>query len=147
MTAAGDVELRILRRPPPELRARLDRRLAEFNRRRVGRSEARLFGAVYVDAATEREIAGLYAQSYWGWMCVDELWVDARRRGRGLGRRLMEAAEEEAVARGCRGMWVDTWSWQARGFYEKLGFEVFGAIEDFPPPHGRFFLKKRLDGG
>lgn len=140
----GAAELQILRRPPPQLRERLDRRLTEFNRRRVDRSEARTFGAVFVDRETRREVAGLYAHSYWGWMYVDELWVDARRRGQGLGRRLMAAAEEEAVARGCRGMWVDTWSWQARGFYEKLEFQVFGEIEDFPPPHRRLFLKKRL---
>lgn len=140
----GPAELQILRRPPPELRHRLDRRLTEFNRRRVGRSDARTFGAVFVDPGTHREVAGLYAQSYWGWMYVDELWVDARRRGQGLGRRLMAEAEEEAAARGCRGMWVDTWSWQARGFYAKLGFELFGEIEDFPPPHRRLFLKKRL---
>jgi len=67
-------------------------------------------------------------------------------RGAGLGRRLIKQAEEEAVRRGCRGVWLDTFSWQARGFYEKLGYSVFGTIDDYPPGHQRFFLKKVIGG-
>ncbi|MGC6728099.1 hypothetical protein ACP0GO_26835, partial [Escherichia coli] len=43
-------------------------------------------------------------------------------------------------------MWLDTYSFQARGFYEKLGYTVFGTIDDFPPGHQRFFGRKRLEG-
>jgi ribosomal protein S18 acetylase RimI-like enzyme len=46
----------------------------------------------------------------------------------------------------CRGMWLGRFSFQARGFYEKLGFLVFGEIENYPPGHSRVSLKKRLDG-
>ena len=136
--------IRVLRRPPRALRARLNARLTEFNRRRVGRSGAGTFAAVIADPASGRELAGLWAERYWGWMYVDQLWVDGRHRGRGFGRRLMATVEAEARARDCHGLWLDTWSWQAQGFYEKLGFTVFGTLEDFPPPHRRLFLRKRL---
>ena len=46
---------------------------------------------------------------------------------------MMAQAETEAITRGCRSMWLDTYAFQARGFYERLGFSVFGQI-DGPPP-------------
>jgi hypothetical protein len=54
----------------------------------------------------------------------------------------MNEAEAEAIRRGCRGAWLDTFSFQARGFYERPGYSIFGTIENFPPGHRRFFLKK-----
>jgi hypothetical protein len=48
------------------------------------------------------------------------------------------------MRRGCHGVWLDTFTFQARGFYERLGYSVFGAIEDYPPGHSRHFLKKDL---
>jgi ribosomal protein S18 acetylase RimI-like enzyme len=51
-------------------------------------------------------------------------------------------AEQEAKARGCRGVWLDTYSFQARGFYERLGYAVFGTLDDYPPGQSRIFLHK-----
>jgi len=56
----------------------------------------------------------------------------------------MNLAEQEADRRGCIGVWVDTHSFQAPGFYERLGYSPFGVIEDYPPGHSRLFLQKRL---
>jgi hypothetical protein len=53
-------------------------------------------------------------------------------------------AEDEARALGCVGVWLDTFSFQARGFYERHGYEVFGTLDEFPAPHQRFFLRKRF---
>jgi GNAT superfamily N-acetyltransferase len=64
-------------------------------------------------------------------------------RGRGVGRELMAQAEARAVERGCHAAWLDTFSFQARGFYEKLGYEEFGTL-DYPPIHKRYFMKKLL---
>jgi len=56
----------------------------------------------------------------------------------------MQMAEREAVARGCRGAWLDTFDFQARGFYERLGYACFGEIPEYPIGHTRFFMKKDL---
>jgi GNAT superfamily N-acetyltransferase len=82
--------------------------------------------------------------TYWGWLYVEILWLDARARGRGLGARLMAMAEQEAQRRGCRGAHLDTMSFQALPFYERMGYTVFGVLEDLPPGHRRYFLKKKL---
>lgn len=87
---------------------------------------------------------GLLGSTQWQWLHVSHLWVDAALRGRGYGRELLLRAEEEATARGCLHAHLDTFSFQARGFYERLGYDVFGMLEDYPPEHTRYFLQKRL---
>lgn len=86
--------------------------------------------------------AGLRGATVWKWLHIKHLWVDRALRGRGHGRALVEAAEQEAVCRGCLGSWVDTFSFQSPGFYESLGYEAFGELDDFPPGEKRFFLMK-----
>jgi GNAT superfamily N-acetyltransferase len=88
---------------------------------------------------------GLWAISYYGWLFVELLVLPEAVRGQGLGTRLMREAERVARERGCVGVWLDTFTFQARGFYEKLGYTVFGQIDDYPPGHSRFWLQKRLD--
>ena len=65
-------------------------------------------------------------------------------RGAGVGRELMRQAEREAIRRGCHNAWLNTFSFQARGFYERLGYNVLGMLGDYPPGHSRFFMKKIL---
>ena len=57
---------------------------------------------------------------------------------------LMAAAEAEALRRGCRHMWLDTYSFQARPFYEQFGFEVFAQLDGPAPIYPRYFMKKVL---
>lgn len=56
----------------------------------------------------------------------------------------MLTAEAESVRRGCIGAHLDTYDYQAPDFYRKLGYEVFGSIEDHPPGHTRFWMRKRF---
>jgi GNAT superfamily N-acetyltransferase len=87
---------------------------------------------------------GLTARITQGWLFVHLLAVVSK--GEGIGSRLMRAAEAEARARGCLGVWLDTYSFQAPGFYARLGYEEVGRIPDYPPGEARIFLAKRLDG-
>jgi GNAT superfamily N-acetyltransferase len=88
-------------------------------------------------------VAGLAGETYSGWLFIRYLWVSEALRGHGVGRKLMGDVEERALERGCHSAWVDTFSFQAPGFYRKLGYEVFGEV-DWSPDHKRFFLRKRL---
>lgn len=117
-----------------------------FNDRATGRGDPALPLALAIrDPATEEIIGGLYAVSYYEWLFVELLIVPERHRGGGVGTRLMRQAEEVARQRGCVGVWLDTFSFQARGFYERLGYAVFGEIASYPPGQSRFWLSKRLD--
>ncbi|OYX09056.1 MAG: GNAT family N-acetyltransferase [Rhizobiales bacterium 32-66-8] len=87
---------------------------------------------------------GLTARIGFGWMFVELLFVPERLRGQGTGRQLMERAEMVARDKGCVGIHLDTFTFQAPGFYEKLGYAVFGEIANYPPGSSRFFLHKHL---
>lgn len=89
-------------------------------------------------------VGGLLGAVWGGVLYVRILWVAQALRGRGHGRRLLEAAEQRAVERGCRQVFLDTFSFQAPGFYEKQGYEVYARAEDWPVGHTHCFLRKRL---
>ena len=99
---------------------------------------------IFIRAADQTLAGGLLGDTYWGWLYVRVLWLDERVRRHGLGEQLLEAAEQEAVRRGCHHAHVDTMSFQAPLFYEKLGYAVFGRLEDLPAGHSRIFLAKKL---
>ena len=90
-------------------------------------------------------VGGLTGRWYYGWLFVELLVLPENLRGQDLGTGIMRAAEEYARQQGLIGVWLDTFSFQARGFYEKLGYVVFGELPDYPAGHTRFFLQKRLD--
>jgi ribosomal protein S18 acetylase RimI-like enzyme len=85
-------------------------------------------------------VGGLVADTYWGWMYVNVLWVAERYRGKGCGQSLMEAAETEARKRGVRSVFLASFSFQAPKFYVKLGYRVFGRLADFPAGTGHQFI-------
>lgn len=87
---------------------------------------------------------GLDGATYFGWLYVENLAVAEHQRGQGIGSSLLRAAEAEAMHRGCTHAYLDTFSFQARPFYEKHGYKVAGTLEDFPKGHARYFLQKRL---
>ena len=91
-------------------------------------------------------VGGLTGRTSAAWLYVELFWLPAALRGTGLGTRVMAAAEAEAARRGCIGAHLDTYDYQAPGFYQKLGYEVFGSIEDHPPGHTRFWMQKRFVG-
>ncbi len=89
-------------------------------------------------------IGGLLGMTYWQWLSIEILWIDDSARGQGLGQQLVARAEQIAVERGCHSAHLDTMSFQAPDFYRKLGYTVWGQLDDLPPGHQRIFLKKAL---
>ena len=89
-------------------------------------------------------VGGLIADTRWHWLLVGILWVDDAHRGLGLGSALLCRAEEIAIGRGCQRAALDTAEFQARGFYERAGYRVFGSLDDYPPGSRTYYLEKSL---
>jgi GNAT superfamily N-acetyltransferase len=129
--------------PDPHVRRAIVAPLVRFNESQAGRPEDyRPLAILVAHPETGEVIGGLWGETMFAHLHVDLLFVPEDLRRTGIGRRIMIDAEEEAIRRGCRGAWLDTYSFQARGFYERLGYAMFGTIENYPPGHSRFFLKK-----
>lgn len=88
-------------------------------------------------------MGGLFAAVTMGWMAIQILWLDERLRGQGIGKRLLGEAESLARESEAIGAYVETTNFQARPFYEEMGYEVFSELKDCPPGDTTFFLKKR----
>lgn len=115
--------------------------LRAFNARFIGPPDERPL-AVFVRDEHGLAIGGLVGHTRWGWTYVSKFWLPAELRGSGHGGRLLAAAEAEAWARGCVGMHLDTFEFQALPFYQGRGYELFGTLDGFPPGYRQFHLRK-----
>lgn len=118
--------------------------LLAFNQQAVGNAQGEAFALTITEPGAPQVLGGLWALSLWGSFYIGLVVVPEGARGRGLGSELMARAEAEAVARGCHGMWLDTYAFQARAFYERLGFSVLGQIDGPAPMFPRVFMSKSL---
>jgi GNAT superfamily N-acetyltransferase len=117
--------------------------LARYNTERTETDDHRPLVLVLEDV--EGQVAGgLWGRTGYSWLFVELLFVPETLRGRGIGADLISRAEREAVARGCHSAWLDTFEFQARGFYERLGYSCFGQLSEYPPGFSRYFMKKTL---
>ena len=92
------------------------------------------------------EIAGILAGiGYWNGLDIKILWVAEAYRKTGIGSRILKHVEDSARAKGATVAMLDTFDFQAEGFYLKNGYEVIGEVQNFPPEHRRIYLSKRLD--
>lgn len=129
--------------PPSEANINtLIQHLVSFNQRHVGKLNWQKF-AFFIQDDRGEILGGLSGETFWGWLFIAHIWVTESLRGKGYGRELMKRAEQEAVNRGCQHAYLDTYDFQALGFYQKVGYQVFGVLEDFPEGHTRYFLQKR----
>ncbi len=117
--------------------------LRAFNESHLGASTYRGL-AIEVQGEHGETAGGFWGGTDFGWLFVQLLIVPDALRGQGIGRQLMAMAEHEARQRGCHGAWLDTFDFQARPFYERLGFVCFGELADYPKGHTRYFMQKAL---
>ena len=93
----------------------------------------------------DEAVAGILAEIYcWNAVFIDVLWVKEEHRGKGYASALMLDAEKTAIEAGCNLSHLDTFDFQAKGLYEKLGYTVFGVLEGCPEGHCRYFMSKKL---
>ncbi len=136
-------ELKIEDEPRREDVTFLDARLYEFNAAAADVDDGRWL-AIFVRDDDGTIVAGMHGWTWGGTGFVQTIWVHETLRHRGLGSRILAAAEAEAIRRGCHQMHLDTHSYQARAFYRRHGYNVIGELPGWPGEDVRTFLRKRL---
>jgi GNAT superfamily N-acetyltransferase len=129
---------------PSELRF-LEDGLTEFNAEATGIGDGRLLTIMARDEAGSPR-GGATGWTWAGICHVRFLFVAPEHRRGGLGTRLMEAVEHEALARACGQIVLETIDFQAPEFYRKLGFEVVATVPDHPPGHRLMIMRRSLGG-
>lgn len=102
---------------------------------------------VFLSARNEKGevIGGLEGIIIHKWLKIDIMAVEPDQRRKGTGTELIERAENIAIERGCEFAFVDTMSYQAPGFYERLGYDVVGRIPDWDSHgHDKLYFTKNL---
>jgi GNAT superfamily N-acetyltransferase len=117
--------------------------LRKFNEAYIGAPHEEPVAVFLRDDANEI-VGGLMGQIKWRWLYVARLWISDTHRGKGHGSALLGAAEQYARDKGCVGSHLDTFEYQARPFYEKLGYVLWGTLEGNPPGYRQFHLAKRF---
>lgn len=131
------------RSDPAAVSRELWKGLVRFNRKQAGPLRYKRT-VLSVRDGKGRLLGGLILQSYWRESYVELLWLSARARRAGYGSRLIQEAERRARRRGSRLIHLNTYSFQAPGFYEKQGYQRFGGMSGSPQGESRHFYVKRL---
>jgi GNAT superfamily N-acetyltransferase len=121
----------------------LEDELYTYNVQRTGRDDGRWLG-VFLRDADGHVVGGLSGWTWAGWLKINILWVQEDLRHQRHGTDLLAAAEKEAASRGCTRATLDTFSFQAPDFYQKLGYRIVAVLEDFPAGHKHYTLMKEL---
>jgi GNAT superfamily N-acetyltransferase len=119
------------------------RGLVQFNRAQAGPLRyAR--NVITARDAKGKVVGGLILQSYWRESYIELLWLSDKARGKRLGSALIKEAERIAQKRGSCLIHLNTFSFQAPGFYEKNGYKRFGRMSGSPKGESRHFYVKKL---
>ena len=118
--------------------------LVAFNEKRVA-ANYEPFAIRLRDETSGENVGGLFARLFYDWLFIELFFVPEEARGRGVGSDLIARAEAFARSKGCIGVWLDTFSFQAPEFYRKKGYACFATIDDYPRGGRRLFFQKRLD--
>jgi ribosomal protein S18 acetylase RimI-like enzyme len=117
--------------------------LTEFNASKAN-GEIPSYLVITVRDREQNIVGGLVGATYLGWLQIQAVWVSEELRGKGYGTRLMQQAEDQARDRHCPRVFLETLSFQALPFYEKIGYKIMSQIADFPPGGTRYALTKML---
>jgi GNAT superfamily N-acetyltransferase len=140
---ADDRSLTVLSEADRSIAQRLRDEIATFNRQATGIAEFHELLDVETDGRGEL-VGGVYGWAWGGTCWIEALWVREDKRRRGLGSRLLGALEAEARRHGCQQLALDTHTFQAPRFYERHGFELVGALDDYPTGHSQLLMRKPL---
>lgn len=130
--------------PDPVDTAVIQEGLRAYNTEQAGRDDSRPLAVFVTDRVSGKVVGGLFGTSYLGQLRVDRFFLPESMRRDRLGSRLLAMAEEEGRRRGCTRISLNTLAIQARGFYEKRGYETAATLDCDPPGVTRYLMTKKL---
>ena len=130
--------------PSAEARAAVFNGLVGYNDAKVGRREGQPLAVLVSDPATAAVVGGVIGFSWSGVLAIDFVFLPERLRGLGLGALMLQRADAEARRRGCRAAVLFTMTYQAPGFYARLGWQEFGRVPSDPPGTERIYFRKEF---
>jgi GNAT superfamily N-acetyltransferase len=111
---------------------------------KTGKTELGMPVQIFMRDKENTVIGGIIGYLFGGWLYVSLLWVEETQRNKGYGSKLLKMAEDEATKLGCKYAHLDTYSFEARPFYEKHGYVLFATLDNYPEGYSKYFLKKKL---
>lgn len=136
----GEFEITYLENPAWEV---IGGGITNYNAEKTGDDHVKHLCFVLQNAQGE-VLGGIIGTTFWNWLYIKLMWLPEDLRGQGYGGQLLALAEEIGRDRGAQYAFLDTFSFQAPGFYQKFGYREFGKLEDFPPGFTRHYLMKDL---
>ncbi|WP_070969560.1 GNAT family N-acetyltransferase [Vibrio sonorensis] len=138
------MSIELVASPDKAIKDTIYNELKSYNMRHLPAEDVVEYACVHKDESG-KITGGLTAEIYTNTCFIEYLWVDDSLRGKGVGSQLVKAMEEEAKTRGVTHLYLDTYTFQAEGFYLKLGFEVVGRYRGFPTAGvDKIFLQKAI---
>ncbi|MBK9624723.1 MAG: GNAT family N-acetyltransferase [Rhodocyclaceae bacterium] len=137
----NSISIAVEHSPDQETKSAVQAGLFEANVQSTGDGN---FDLVFVAArdSNSKIIGGVVGEAYWGWVNFTTVWVHPEHRRKGLASRMLKVAESEAARKGYTQAYLDTFSFQSPDFYLRLGYEVFGKLDNFPAGSTRVFMRK-----
>src|SRR5688572_22645510 len=127
----------------PEDQQRIRDEIYRYNMEKLNDSNYSAL-SIFVRDDAGQIVGGILGDIWGGWLHITYLWVMPELREHGYGSRLLQAAEDEARSKGCRGAFLETHSFQVPAFYRKRGFLPVGQLDDYPAGHSFFIMWKPL---
>lgn len=137
------MSFRITDKPSEQEKSEIYQGLLKYNLARIENKDVRELG-IYLEDEKGKINAGLIGSTHGNWLEVKYLWVDDEFRGQDIGTKLIKTAEDKAKQRGCKYAFLNTFGFQAREFYLKLGFSEVFTLDEYPLTGKKHYLTKNL---
>ena len=133
----------VIKEPSEEESAYLENSINSFNINLTGIPFGGAVAVLVYDEANNL-IGGANGYKWGDAFSLAYLWLEEAWRGQDIGTQVLRSIEAQAAERGCTQLHLTTYDFQAIAFYQKLGYEIAGTLENFPTPYTHYFLKKNL---
>ncbi|QBY02960.1 N-acetyltransferase [Thalassotalea sp. HSM 43] len=141
------MEIYLTTSPKPEELKTISLGIQSFNEQHLAKDvvyEPDSKFAVFAKDSDGQIIGGIRANAFWNYCIIELLWLSDQARGQGVGSKLMKQAHQFAKQQGFAYVRTETVDFQAKPFYEKLGYQVYGELVDCPMGHTTYCLLKKL---